>query len=104
MRSPTFKLTGFVVMLVAGSGSPAGCKRHVATDADCLAIVHRLVELELTESGFPDPIVRDRWQHEISVKLSSDLGRCRGRRVPDDLTACLNRARTQEGITHGCLR
>ena len=104
MRSLKFRHIALVVMLVAGSGPLPGCERHAATDSDCLAIVHRLVELELTESGFRDPIVRDRWQHEIRAKLSSDLGHCRGRRVPDDLTACLNRARTQEEITHGCLR
>ena len=104
MRSRRFNHVVSVVILVAGSGSFPGCERHTATDSDCLAIVHRLVELELTESGFRDPIVRDRWQHEISSKVSSDLGHCRGRRVPDDLTACLNRARTQEEITHGCLR
>ncbi len=104
MRSSRFRHIALVVMLVAGSGPLPGCERHTATDSDCLAIVHRLVELELTESGFRDPIVRDRWQHEISSKVSSDLGHCRGRRVPDDLAACLNRARTQEEITHGCLR
>lgn len=104
MRVPGFTDFVLAAMLVAGSGSLVACQRHTANQADCLAILHRLVELELTESGFRDRKVRDRWTDEISRKFSADLSRCQGRRVPDDLAACLNRARTQEEIAHGCLR
>jgi hypothetical protein len=66
--------------------------------------MNRLVELELTESGFRDPAVRDRWRVEIGRQLSARLVECEGRRVPDDLAACLERAPTREEIAHGCLR
>jgi hypothetical protein len=79
-----------------------GCGRHRATHADCAAVLDRLVELELTESGYRDPIVRARWQADLQSRFSTDLGRCRGLMVRDDLARCLSTARNAEDIAHGC--
>lgn len=82
----------------------AGCHKRPATRDDCLAVIDRLVQLELVESGFHDPVVTRRWTAEMRQRLSPYLTRCVGRRVPDGLRACLAAARTAEEIAHRCLR
>lgn len=81
----------------------AGCGRHVATADECRAVLDRLVELELHESGYRDATVAARWKKELAARFASDLRRCRVLRVRDDLRACLKRARTAEDVTHHCL-
>jgi hypothetical protein len=80
-----------------------GCNRHPASTEDCEAIVHRLVELELRESGYRDPTLRTRWQEHLTRQLAPDLVRCRGRKVRSSLRACIAAAQTSEEIAHRCL-
>ncbi|HVV16206.1 MAG TPA: hypothetical protein VHH90_03310 [Polyangia bacterium] len=82
----------------------AGCHRHVATPADCRAILDRLVEMELVESGFRDPALLPRWQGDLARRFDDDLRRCRALRVPDDLTTCLRTAQNPEQIAHRCVQ
>ncbi|MFL5308789.1 MAG: hypothetical protein ACJ8F1_26490 [Polyangia bacterium] len=82
----------------------AGCHRHVATPADCRAILNRLVEMELAESGFRDPALVPRWQDELARRFDDDLRRCRAVRVRDDLTACLRTAQNPEQVAHRCVQ
>ncbi len=81
----------------------AGCHRHVATPADCRAILNRLVEMELVESGFRDPALVPRWQDELARRFDDDLRRCRAVHVRDDLAACLRAAQNPEQIAHQCV-
>jgi len=81
-----------------------GCHKRPATRDDCLAVIDRLVALELVESGFRDPVVQGRWTEELRQRLAPHLGRCQGRRVPEDLRPCLASARTAEEVEHRCLR
>jgi hypothetical protein len=81
-----------------------GCHRHVATESDCRAILDRLVEMELAESGFHDPALVPRWQNELSRRFADDLRRCRAVRVRDDLAACLRSAQNPEQVAHQCLK
>jgi hypothetical protein len=92
---------GLLVILLAGL---AGCHKRPATHDDCLAVIDRLVELELTESGFHDPVVTRRWTEELRRQLAPHLARCEGRRVPENLRACLTTAHFPEEIEHRCLR
>jgi hypothetical protein len=81
----------------------SGCRRHAADGGDCEAVLDRLVELELEESGYRDPVVRARWTHEAQGRFAADLARCRGLSVRNDLRACLATARTSEAVVHRCV-
>jgi hypothetical protein len=86
------------------AGGPAGCRGRAATAEDCRAVVERLVELELAESGFRDPTIVARWKRTLGARLAPELMRCEGRRVPAELRTCLASAPNAEAITHGCLK
>ncbi len=88
---------------VAGLVALGGCHQHTATAADCRAILDRLVELELNESGFHDPALVPRWQTELARRFDDDLRRCRNIRVGDDLTTCVRTAQNPEEIAHRCV-
>ncbi len=90
-------------VLLAGSFA-GGCRSHRATVEDCRAVLDRLVELELAESGFRDPALTDRWKGTLRARLAPTLVRCQGRRVPADLRSCLAAAHGAEEVTHRCLR
>lgn len=82
----------------------AGCNAHPATEADCAAILDRIVELELRESGFHDAVLIARRQAELRRKLGGELRDCVGRRLPDTALECVRRADSAEAISHRCLR
>jgi hypothetical protein len=92
-------VAGIVAALGVG-----GCRRHVATAADCRAVLDRLVELELKESGYRDPGLAPRWQPELARRFEADLRRCQTLRVRDDLPSCLRAAQNPEEIAHRCLK
>ena len=88
---------------VLGSIAFAGCRRHPASAADCGAVLDRIIQLELTESGYRDPVLRARWQQDLARRFAPELTRCRGLTVQDDLGPCLGQARTPDEIVHRCL-
>lgn len=94
---------GFAVAL-AVSAIAGGCHRRVATAADCRAVLDRMVELELEESGYRDPGLAPRWQQELARRFEADLRRCQTLRVRADLPSCLRAARNPEEIAHRCLK
>jgi hypothetical protein len=81
----------------------SGCHRHAASPDDCAAVFERLVDLELSEGGYRDPILRDRWRQNLAHRFAPDVARCHGLRVRDDLAPCLAAARTSEDVAHRCL-
>jgi hypothetical protein len=80
-----------------------GCRWHAATREECQAVLDRIVDLELTESGYRDPVLRARWQRELGRRFAPDLERCRGLTLRRDLRRCLAEARTPDEIVHRCL-
>jgi hypothetical protein len=99
------RLVGLRGIWLLGALLPlAGCHRHAATAADCRAILDRLVEMELKESGFRDPALVPRWQDELARRFADDLQHCRALRVGDDLSFCLAAAQNQEEIAHHCVK
>ena len=92
-----------VALIAVTSVVGAGCRRHAASAAECASVLDRLVEMELTESGYRDQILRARWQQDLGRRFAPDLERCRGQAVRDDLSACLVSARTSQEVTHRCL-
>ena len=80
-----------------------GCGRHAATADDCRAVLDRIIDVELAESGYRDPVLRKRWQDELKQRFAPELSRCRGLTVRQDVRRCLDRARTTEDVVHHCL-
>jgi hypothetical protein len=92
-----------VVLVAVTSVVGAACRRHAASGAECARVLGRLVEMELTESGYRDEALRARWQHDLGLRFGPELERCRGLAVRDDLGECLGLVRTAEEVTHRCL-
>ena len=99
MTSMDFLRWLFLLLVVAAGG----CHRHPASADECEAILSRLIELELSESGYRDPALRTRWQQDLVRRFAPDLERCRGRDVHSSFRTCLATARSSEEITHRCL-
>ena len=83
--------------------APVGCGRHKATTEDCRAVLDRIIELELSESGYRDAVLRARWKSDFGRRFAPDLRRCQGLRVKNDLRRCLVDARSPDEIVHQCL-
>ncbi len=87
------------VMLVLA----AGCRGERATRRDCERILERIVEIELSERGFKDPMLTKLKQITLARKLAMELDACVGRRLGKDAMACVEAARSVEALTHECL-
>jgi hypothetical protein len=90
-------------VLVAAILVAPACGRRAATVVDCQALLDRLIDVELAEAGYRDPVLRARSRGNLGRRFSADLDRCKGLMVPADLLACLSKARTSEDIVHHCL-
>jgi hypothetical protein len=99
---PTSAFKAFLVVLAVGVAASA-CRRHAATAADCADVLDHLVEVELAEAGYRDPILRARWKEDARRRYAADLARCTGLTVRDDLKACLRSVTTTEEILHRCI-
>jgi hypothetical protein len=97
---PNSVIVTFTIVVILAS---AGCVRHKATTGDCSAILDRIIELELVESGYRDNVVRARWKGDIGRRFAPDVERCQGLAVKDDLHRCLELVRTSDEIVHNCL-
>jgi hypothetical protein len=93
----------FLLLVVLVVGEFLGCNRHPASADECEAILHRLIDLELSESGYRDPVLRTRWQQDLVRRFAPDLDRCRGRELRSSIRACIATARSSEEIVHRCL-
>jgi len=82
----------------------SACSGPRATADDCGAIFDRIVELELHEMGYRDPVLAERRRVELRRALAPELQRCVGRRLAPTARACVREARTAEDLTHRCLR
>lgn len=92
------------VILLVGTLGLLGCDGERASEAQCRTIFDRLVELELEEMGFVDPLLSKRRQQELATRYQKQLAACVGRRIPSDALGCVEQAESSEGISHGCLR
>jgi hypothetical protein len=92
------------VAMLAGLSLVAGCRRHRMTPDECNLVLDRIVELELAERGFRDPLLAKRRQSDLRGRFSADLAGCEGRRVASAVSACVQKATSAEEISHVCLR
>jgi hypothetical protein len=82
----------------------SGCRRHVVTAPECEKILDRIVDLELHELGFRDPVLAQRKEVELRRTLAAELHQCEGVRVREGALECVATAATVEEISHRCLR
>ena len=82
---------------------------HPATEAECQAIVERIVELELKAQKVTDPAEIAKRRGE-SLGTQGDSGKpavlegCVGRHITDRALACVRNADTASEITDRCLQ
>ena len=82
---------------------------HPASEAECQAIVERIVELELKAQRITDPAEIAKRRGE-SLGASGDGGKpevlsgCVGRHITDRALACVRNAETASEITDRCLQ
>lgn len=91
-------------LLVAPLGMGLACERSIATAEQCGRILDRIVDIELDEQGFRDPILGARKKAEMRRLLASELRHCVGASLSPEAIACVARARTIEELSHICLR
>src|SRR5262245_37093723 len=93
------------ILLVFGV---AGCG-HPASEAECEAIMNRIVELELKAQKVTDPAEIAKRRSE-SLGLAGDRGRaevlqgCVGKRITDRALVCVREAENASDITDRCLQ
>lgn len=91
----------FVLVVLAALGA-VSCGRR-ATQADCDAIVDRMVVVKLKERNITDPDSVSKMQAELRKDADSDIPGCVGKRITDSAMKCIQKAETQEAIIK-CLR
>jgi len=92
-----------LTLVIAFGGFVGGCRREAATQAQCAEVLDRIIQLELAEQGFRDPVLVARKQVELRALLAPQLTACVDRRLPAGALECVRRARTAEEISHACL-
>jgi hypothetical protein len=97
-----------VLGILALSVGASACG-HPASEAECTAIVDRIVELELKAQKVTDPAEIAKRRSE-SLGLAGDKGRsevlegCIGKRITDRALVCVREAETASDITDHCLQ
>ena len=80
------------------------CDSERATQEQCRAIFDRLVQLEVREMGFNDPVLTVRRQAEFAARYANEIRACVGRPIPPAALKCVLSAETAEAVSHECLR
>jgi hypothetical protein len=79
-----------------------GCGRR-ATQLDCQLIVDKSVELELRQGSETSPDAIKKREEQVRGELGDEIKSCEGRRVTDQVMACVHAAKTTEELD-ACLR
>lgn len=82
----------------------AGCGVERATEADCVEILERIVELEIRELGYVDPALSERYRQSMRARYTSRVEQCVGRPIPANALQCIHQVDTAEAVSHDCLR
>jgi hypothetical protein len=98
------KRLSLVAFGISAATGMVSCRRAHATSQDCEQILNRIVQLELEERGFHDPVLVDRKQREMREMLAAELKECKGKRMKTEALACVRTAKDTEQISHVCLR
>lgn len=81
-----------------------GACEHRATTSECNAIVDRIVDLELIEQGFRDPVLGAQKRAQMRRELQTQIRDCIDQPIRESALQCVHNAQSTEEITHRCLR
>ncbi len=84
--------------------SVASCVERRATVEECRLILDQIIDIELTEMGFRDPVVANQAKQRLAGKYAAELNDCIGRDLSQDAMRCVREARSTEELSHECLR
>jgi hypothetical protein len=90
----------FLVLL--SSVALLACGRK-ATEADCTFILDRNVEVQMKALHITDPIAVAKRKTEVHDELKGELQGCIGKRITDEMLACVARAQSADEIDK-CMR
>ncbi|MCC6808945.1 MAG: hypothetical protein IT381_16070 [Deltaproteobacteria bacterium] len=90
--------TLFVALCLLGACSGARASRQ-----DCERILDRIVDIELKERGYKDPMLQTIKRATFKRKLDRELEQCVGRKLMPNALTCVDKAETIEALTHDCL-
>lgn len=91
------------LVFLVGVTCLVGCGPSSTAD-ECKFIFDRIVELELEQRGFADPVLAAKKKRELQATLKGELSRCEGHRLPDGARECVTRATSVLQISQECLR
>jgi hypothetical protein len=94
-------LRPFLLALLLGM---AACAGRPATQADCAALLDRLVELELAERGLHDAVLAERWKADARRRFAAELAACPGLSLPADALPCAATVERSGQLIQRCLR
>ena len=94
---------GWGIAILLAFSSLCGCRGEPATREECRVIFDRVVDLELGEMGYRDPVLAARKKEELARRLERDLEQCVGRRMPARALECVKVAKSAEEVSHRCL-
>lgn len=83
-------------------GLLAACATPRATREDCEHILERIVDIELKERGYKDPMLQTIKRSTLKRKLAQDLDRCVGKKLKTNAIRCVDAASSIEALTHDC--
>lgn len=91
------------VLCICVVSSLGSCHRQQATRSDCVEILERIIDIELREQGFADPILARSKKAQLRQIFVANLQACTGRSLGPNAMACIRSAKTSEEISHVCL-
>jgi len=80
-----------------------GCQTHPATQKDCETLVDRLVDVELSNRGFNDPVLTQKKRSYFRMQFADEIAHCIGRPLYKNSLTCTKTAPSTEAIAHQCL-
>jgi hypothetical protein len=81
-----------------------GCRSPRASPEDCARIFDRMVDVELKELGYRDPILAQLKRKQLKQRFAAEIGKCVGGKLSPHGLSCIESAQTTEQISHVCLR
>jgi hypothetical protein len=96
-------LLGFVVA-AASLVLSSGCHTRRATAEDCAALLDRVVELDMKQSGYHDRVLLAKHQAALRARFASELDACTRMALPRGAMDCVADAKSVNDITARCLR
>jgi hypothetical protein len=94
-----------ILLLVSAAFSfgLVACSAPRAAREDCERILDRIVDIELAERGYKDPMLQAIKRTEFRRKLDRELERCVGRKLRPEALRCVDGAKSVEALAHDCL-